>query len=409
MKSSTPRMNTSTSRASINSNDSTNHTKQPKSTTTLRNIEQLSRRSTRSTTSTKLSTTSTNNTNVKEITRATRSTSTQPSATSTGSKKRRTVDSHFHEVGKICGNNKVRKRKKSKFQLGSDSDSSSKSDLDSEYVDKLEEENGSMDTNEGNSTGADVPNTITQNDTNNDNSTKNNKTNESFSSSNRNEKTWDDMDFGMFIEDGSFSGISDVMEDNENKKKTPTKLTIAGKIIRSRKPSSTYTKEAVATSVTEKEKVTKTSDLDALLSQFNLPNHWTRVIPSFKIRENAPDIRTSSSKASFGRLVSLSTRLVETLLKTICPGPGYNGFKLYVLSKLVQKSHQNHQTQTEDSSQNPKLHQHVRTESEKIESVISCLCAWSNKSKKRSIERRVIRAILNKSFLKHEIKDMKKK
>ena len=141
-------------------------------------------------------------------------------------KKRRTVELHFHEVGKICGNNEVKERKKSRFKL--DSDSSSKSDSDSEYVDKVEEENVIMDTNEGHSTVADVRNTITQNNTNIDDthietrsSTKDNKTRESFSSSKRNKKTWDDVDFSMFIEDGSLSGISDVMQDYENKKKSP--------------------------------------------------------------------------------------------------------------------------------------------------------------------------------------------
>ena len=65
----------------------------------------------------------------------------------------------------------------------------------------------------------------------------------------------------MFIEDGSLSGISDVMDDYENEMeeshqkstiaeksvRLPQKLTIAEKIIRSRQPSSTYrTDEAVA-------------------------------------------------------------------------------------------------------------------------------------------------------------------
>ena len=119
--------------------------------------------------------------------------------------------------------------------MDSDSDSSSKSDpdSDSENVDKVEEENVSMDTNEGHSTVVDVWNTIwntiTQNNTNIDdthietgNITNNKKTSDSFSSSKRSEKKWDDVDFSMFIEDGSLSGISDVIEDYENKKKCRT-------------------------------------------------------------------------------------------------------------------------------------------------------------------------------------------
>ena len=160
----------------------------------------------------------------------------------------------------------------------------------------------------------------------------------------------------MFIEDESMSGISDAMKEYENEKSIK-KLTIVEKIIRSKLPSSTYTDQERNTdgdiinttkSAPEKDKVTKTSELVTLLSQFNLPNHWIRVIPSFKVRENEADIRASSSKASFGRLVSLSTRLIETSLKTICPGRGCEEFKSYVFSKLVEKNQTSHQTQTKD-------------------------------------------------------------
>ena len=47
------------------------------------------------------------------------------------------------------------------------------------------------------------------------------------------------------------------------------------------------------------------------------------------------------------------------------------------------------------------------TSLEKLDSVVSTLCSWSNMSRKRTIERRVIRAILNDSFMQHEIKEMK--
>ena len=111
--------------------------------------------------------TSTNNTNVEEISRSTRSATNPPPATSTGSKKRRSVESHFDKIGKIRGNDKIKKRKKSRFQLGSVLDSSSKSDSDSEYVDKVvKEESVSKDTDEGHNTVADVQNAITQNNTN---------------------------------------------------------------------------------------------------------------------------------------------------------------------------------------------------------------------------------------------------
>ena len=95
------------------------------------------RRST-GTTCTKPSTTSTNNNNVaKDINTSTRSADEPPPATTIGSKKRSSVESHFHKVGKICANSENKRRKKSKFQLGSDSDSSSNEDSDSDYLDRV--------------------------------------------------------------------------------------------------------------------------------------------------------------------------------------------------------------------------------------------------------------------------------
>ena len=50
---------------------------------------------------------------------------------------------------------------------------------------------------------------------------------------------------------------------------------------------------------------------------------------------------------------------------------------------------------------------HYCPDEEKISSIVSTLCNWSNKSKKRSIERQVLRAVLNESFLTHEVKSFK--
>ena len=47
------------------------------------------------------------------------------------------------------------------------------------------------------------------------------------------------------------------------------------------------------------------------------------------------------------------------------------------------------------------------TISEKLGSVVGTLCTWSNKSRKGSIEILVIRVIINESFLKHEVREMK--
>ena len=107
--------------------------------------------------------------------------------------------------------------------------------------------------------------------------------------------------------------------------------------------------------------------------------------------------------------------MVESTLKVLCPGPGYEEFKSDILCELYKKEtkkksstvtvigNDSNDKSTENKSTNP----YKRTVQEKLDSVVTTLCTWSNKNFKGSIERRVIRAILNESFLKHEIREMK--
>ena len=51
--------------------------------------------------------------------------------------------------------------------------------------------------------------------------------------------------------------------------------------------------------------VTRSSNFQELLMNLNLPAHWIRVIPSFRICEQMSDIESLSSKTSYTRLMSL--------------------------------------------------------------------------------------------------------
>ena len=197
-------------------------------------------------------------------------------------------------------------------------------------------------------------------------------------------------------------------------------LTIAQKIMGNRPPEPIVTKtknpspkSKTLTSTTLKRVDTKTSKLEGLLTKLNIPAHWIRVIPSFRIREQSSDIESSSSKSSYTRLLSLASKMIQGCLDTLCPGPGNTDFKHKVLIQLGEKmSHEATTTNTEDTdSTNKSAHgnknAYKRTPMEKLESVVSTLCSWSNTSRKRTIERRVIRAILYDSFMRHELKQMK--
>ena len=118
------------------------------------------------------------------------------------------------------------------FKLDLNSDSGS--DSDSDYID--DEGQSREDSNEGpiitekqNPTTKKNSNTGVQIKTNNDK--KQNKHN-----STGDQKTWEDLDFSMFIENESISRFSDATEEYKNEK-SKTHFTIAKKIIRSQQAS----------------------------------------------------------------------------------------------------------------------------------------------------------------------------
>ena len=88
--------------------------------------------------------------------------------------------------------------------------------------------------------------------------------------------------------------------------------------------------------------------------------------------------------------------MVEAILKVLCPGPGYEEFKSDVLCHLyknqmkkkknIETANVNNTIMNVKSTQNLSQNQYTRTVQEKLESVITTLCTWSNKSRKGSIE-----------------------
>ncbi len=97
-------------------------------------------------------------------------------------------------------------------------------------------------------------------------------------------------------------------------------------------------------------------------------------------------------------MVFLCSKVIETGIKTICPGPGYPRFRKF----LLQKTNQGFDTF------NPSL-PFQRTDEEKLDTVTKILCDWSNKSRRRTVGRRVIQAIINECFLMNKIKSFKEK
>ena len=107
-------------------------------------------------------------------------------------------------------------------------------------------------------------------------------------------------------------------------------------------------------------------------------------------------------------LISLGSKVINQSLKLLCPGPGYiKKFRSDLSTKLVKKNTDNNVAKKKATPTDTTMNLFKRTSSEKLDSVVLTLCKWSNISKKRTIERRVIRAILTDSFLCHEIKEMK--
>ena len=134
--------------------------------------------------------------------------------------------------------------------------------------------------------------------------------------------------------------------------------------------------------------LTRVERLEQFFSNMKIPKYWIRVIPSFLVCENEMKIEESTTKKSFKRMVSLCSKVIETGIKTICPGPGYPRFRKF----LLQKTNQGFDTF------NPSL-PFQRTDEEKLDTVTKILCDWSNKSIRRTVERRVIQAIINECFL----------
>ena len=211
-------------------------------------------------------------------------------------------------------------------------------------------------------------------------------------------------EFDLQIEDGTTNlsdDVSDVffdanmdlsVEDHNNHNSKPS----IADIVKNKRKETQLAQVVVPTNIkSTRNTSTRAEKLENFLSHFEIPKYWLRVIPSFLVRENESDIQSSASKKAFGRMTSLCTKLVDSAIKRICPGPGFPKFRKYLLNKM---------TKGFDTIKNSPYH---RTDQEKLGTVIDILCDWSNKSKKRSIERRVIRSIITESFLTHEIQSFR--
>lgn len=323
--------------------------------------------------------------------------------------KKRKRNSHFQKVGYIRDSISAKQAYRSKPRKKSD-------DSDSDYVDGADE---TTVTEENSTVAPSVHNEQEKNST---------KTSINVSSKSRDDNDITTTEFDLEIDTNVSSIPDDIFGEKE--------MTIADRIMtargdarstkydilkRKKRRSSVLgakrkTRDELVEEVNDDLRLnhvpTRTNNLEELLKNLDIPNHWIRLIPSFRIRETSTNIKEAASMSSFARLVSLAKKMILSSLKSLCPGPGYEEFHSHVLSGLFNKkemSEQQHsieqQINTKDATSSKNLYK--RTTSEKLGSVIGTLCAWSNKSRKGSIERRVIRAIINESFLKHEVREMK--
>ena len=79
---------------------------------------------------------------------------------------------------------------------------------------------------------------------------------------------------------------------------------------------------------------------------------------------------------SYDRLISLCSKLITKSVKTLLPGPGFPKFRKDLLHKICEGIGMTNWNNI-----------HYQKDEEKVSSVVSIICDWSNKSKKRSIER----------------------
>ena len=101
-----------------------------------------------------------------------------------------------------------------------------------------------------------------------------------------------------------------------------------------------------------KKQLTRVEKLKMFLGNFDISKYWIRVILLFSVHENETGMEKCTPQKSYDRLISLCSKLITKSVKTLLPGPGFPKFK--------------------------------------ISSLVSTLYDWSNKSKKRFIERSVL-------------------
>ena len=312
------------------------------------------------------------------------------------SSKRKKVQSHFHKVGILDSERKRKKTKKcvssKKKKAQSDEESSFHPSDDQSHNSKSSStilDNGSTIVN--GSRAIDVEGEVVDH----------NSPSVPTEFQLQIENSEDDDMFGDSEADSAsdhFDPLATIAEIVKKKRKEDSKFIKTCEKHRKTKSTKKITLPAPTEKTTTENKersLTRSEKLENFLSQFNIPKYWVRVIPSFVIRENEMDIESASTKQSYLRMTSLCSKMIDIVLRTLCPGPGHRMFKKHLLQTMLEKI---------DTIKNLPFQ---RTKEEKLTSVIKTLCEWSNKSKKRTVERRVIRAILNESFLTHEIKSFR--
>ena len=114
---------------------------------------------------------------------------------------------------------------------------------------------------------------------------------------------------------------------------------------------------------------------------FQIPKSINTNIPSNTERNNNPQLKTYN-KRKWSGMVNMSSKCIDQLITIICPGPSQDDLRKAIAQRLQPNCN------TKDNDNEIEIHQ----------ALLHTIFEWIKVSKKGSIERRILRAIIVKSM-----------
>ena len=138
-----------------------------------------------------------------------------------------------------------------------------------------------------------------------------------------------------------------------------------------------------------------TTKIHYLIDLLEQPKYTKTDLPSMKLRQSSINLE-EDNKAKYKQLVHLGYKMYKKLLSILCSGPSQ--FKLQ--SDILQLFEREHRLTLNES---------IRCSQKNYELLSTALCLCTKSSQKRSIERRICRAILYKGTTKSELENLLEK